>query len=191
MKWLLAVSRAIDALNEGIGRVVLWLVLIVALVSATNAGFRYLLNVSSNAWLELQWYLFAAIFLLCAGYTLLHNEHVRIDVISGRLSHRTRIWIDIFGTVCFLLPMSLYIMWLSWPIFMNAWVSDEMSSNAGGLIRWPARLLVPAGFFLLSLQGVSELIKRIAFLHGLGPDPFDKPSISAIQTVKVEEEAAQ
>lgn len=191
MKWLLAVSRAIDALNEGIGRVVLWLVLIVALVSAANAGFRYLLNVSSNAWLELQWYLFAAIFLLCAGYTLLHNEHVRIDVISGRLSHRTRIWIDIFGTVCFLLPMSLYIMWLSWPIFVNAWVSDEMSSNAGGLIRWPARLLVPAGFFLLSLQGVSELIKRIAFLHGLGPDPFDKPSISALQTVRVEEEATQ
>jgi len=155
MKVLLPISRAIDALNEHVGRTVLWLVLLMALISAGNALARYLLNQSSNAWLELQWYLFAAVFLLCAGYTLLHNEHIRIDVVSSRLSRRTQVWIDIFGTMFFLLPVSLFIMWLSWPVFMNAWTSQETSSNAGGLIRWPVRLLVPLGFFLLSLQGVS------------------------------------
>jgi TRAP-type mannitol/chloroaromatic compound transport system permease small subunit len=191
MKPLLAISRGIDSLNERVGRLVLWLVLVVALVSTANAISRYLFNISSNAWLELQWYLFAAIFLLCAGYTLLHNEHVRVDVVSGRLSHRTRIWIDIFGTVCFLLPMSLYIMWLSWPVFVNAWVSDEMSSNAGGLIRWPARLIVPVGFLLLSLQGVSELIKRIAFLRGLIPDPLEKHPSHLPLPVPGNEEAAK
>lgn len=174
MKLLLAVSRAIDALNERIGRLVLWLVLVMVLVSSANAVSRYALNLSSNAWLELQWYLFAAVFLLCSGYTFLHNEHIRIDVVSGRLSRRAQVWIDIFGTVFFLLPMSIIIMWLSWPIFVNAWVSGEISSNAGGLIRWPARLLVPAGFGLLTLQGISELIKRIAFLKGLIPDPVEK-----------------
>ena len=174
MKLLLAISRAIDASNERIGRVVLWLVLIMVLVSSANAVSRYLFSISSNAWLELQWYLFAAVFLLCSGYTLLHNEHIRIDVVSSHLSTRTKIWIDIIGTVFFLLPMALIIMWLSWPVFVNAWVSDEMSSNAGGLIRWPARLLVPVGFFLLTLQGISELIKRIAFLRGLIPDPLEK-----------------
>ncbi len=175
MKVLLTISRAIDALNERIGRAVIWLVLVMALVSTVNAMVRYLFNQSSNAWLELQWYLFAAVFLLCAGYTLLHNEHIRIDVLSSRLSARSRIWIDILGTVLFLLPVSVFIVWLSWPVFVNAWVSNEMSSNAGGLIRWPARLLVPAGFLLLSLQGVSELIKRIAALKGLIPDPTTKP----------------
>ena len=175
MKVLLTISHAIDALNERIGRTVLWLVLVMALVSASNAVARYLFNLSSNAWLELQWYLFAAVFLLCAGYTLLHNEHIRIDVVSSRLSRRTQLWIDIFGTVFFLLPVAIFIMALSWPIFVNAWVSNEMSANAGGLIRWPARLLVPAGFLLLSLQGVSELIKRIAILKGLIPDLADKP----------------
>ena len=174
MKLLLQISRAIDALNERIGRLVLWLVLFMVLVSAANASLRYLLNMGSNAWLELQWYLFAVVFLLCSGYTLLHNEHIRIDVVSSRLSQRTRVWIDIFGTVCFLLPMSIGILWLSWPIFVNAWVSGEVSNNAGGLIRWPARLVIPAGFLLLSLQGVSELIKRIAFLRGLIPDPVEK-----------------
>ena len=175
MKVLLTISRAIDALNERIGRVVIWLVLVMALVSSCNAMIRYLFNQSSNAWLELQWYLFAAVFLLCAGYTLLHNEHIRIDVVSSRLSPRTRIWIDILGTVFFLLPVTLFILWMSWPIFVNAWVSGEASSNAGGLIRWPARLLVPAGFLLLSLQGFSELIKRIAALNGLIPDPTTRP----------------
>ncbi len=175
MKVLLTISRAIDALNERIGRTVIWLVLVMALISAANAMVRYLFNRSSNAWLELQWYLFAAVFLLCAGYTLLHNEHIRIDVLSSRLSARTRLWIDILGTLLFLLPVSVFIVWLSWPVFMNAWISDEMSSNAGGLVRWPARLLVPAGFLLLSLQGISELIKRVAALMGLIPDPTTRP----------------
>ena len=175
MKALLKVSRAIDAINERIGRIVIWLVLVMALVSASNAVARYLFNLSSNAWLELQWYLFAAVFLLCAGYTLLHNEHIRIDVVSSRLSRRAQLWIDVFGTVFFLLPVTTCILVLSWPVFSNAWVSNEISGNAGGLIRWPARLLVPAGFLLLSLQGVSELIKRIAILKGIIPDLADRP----------------
>jgi len=191
MKLLLAVSHAIDALNERIGRVVLWLVLAMVLVSSANALSRYALNLSSNAWLELQWYLFAAVFLLCSGYTLLHNEHIRIDVVSSRLSRRTQVWIDIFGTLVFLFPLSITIMWLSWPIFMNAWVSGEMSSNAGGLIRWPARLLVPVGFFLLTLQGVSELIKRIAFLRGLIPDPAGRHGYPLPEPLRKETGAAQ
>ena len=174
MKSLLTLSRSIDWLNEHIGRLVYWCVLIMVLVSSANATMRYAFNIASNAWLELQWYLFAVVFLLCSGYTLLHNEHIRIDVVSSRLSRRTQVWIDIFGFVFFLLPMSLFIMWLSWPIFMNAWTSGEISGSAGGLIRWPARLLVPLGFFLLSAQGFSELIKRIAFLQGLIPDPVEK-----------------
>ncbi len=191
MRVLLAISRGIDALNERIGRTVLWLVLAMALLSATNAAFRYLFNISSNAWLELQWYMFAAIFLLCSGYTLLHNEHIRIDVVSSRLSRRTQIWIDVFGTVFFLLPMALLILRLSWPVFVNAWVSNEISSNAGGLIRWPARLLVPLGFFLLSLQGISELIKRIAFLKGLVPDPLAKPENPALAQLHVDEQVSR
>lgn len=174
MKQLLALSRAIDFVNERVGRLVYWGVLIMVLVSAANATSRYALNMASNAWLELQWYLFALVFLFCSGYTLLHNEHVRIDVVSSRLSRRTQVWIDVFGFLLFLLPMSLFIMWLSWPVFMNAWTSGEISGNAGGLIRWPARLMVPVGFFLLSLQGFSELIKRIAFLMGLISDPVEK-----------------
>jgi len=174
LKTLLALSRLIDGLNERIGRLVYWLVLVMVLVSAANATMRYTLDLASNAWLELQWYLFAAVFLLCSGYTLLHNEHIRIDVIAGRLSRRTQAWIDIVCTLCFLLPMAAYMVWLSWPIFMNAWNSNEVSGSAGGLIRWPARALVPAGFFLLTLQGVSELIKRVAFLKGLIPDPSEK-----------------
>ena len=157
------------------------------LVSTANAVSRYALNASSNAWLELQWYLFAAVFLLCAGYTLRHNEHIRIDVMSSRFSPRTRAWVDIFGTVCFLLPLALFILGLSWPIFVNAWVSNEVSSNAGGLIRWPARLIVPAGFLLLSLQGISELIKRVAFLKDLIPDPAEKPTDPALDQMRVDE----
>lgn len=177
MKMLLAVSRFIDTVNERVGRTVYWLVLVTVLVSAANATSRYALDRASNAWLELQWYLFAAVFLLCSGYTLLHNEHIRIDVIAGRLSRRTQVWIDIFGTLLFLLPMATYIVWLSWPILMNAWNSNEVSASAGGLIRWPARALVPAGFFLLALQGVSELIKRVAFLQGLIPDASEKHEV--------------
>src|SRR6185312_1745557 len=127
MKLALQISRAIDALNERIGRAVIWLVLVMVLVSATNAVARYALNMSSNAWLELQWYLFAAVFLLCSGYTFLHNEHIRIDVVASRLSRRTQLWIDVFGTVFFMLPVTGYITWLSWPIFVNAWVSGEIS----------------------------------------------------------------
>ena len=187
MKLLLAVSRAIDMLNERVGRLVLWLVLVMVLVSSGNAISRYAFNLSSNAWLELQWYLFAAVFLLCSGYTLLHNEHIRIDVVSSRFSRRTRVWIDIFGTLFFLFPLSITIVCLSWPIFMNAWVSGEISSNAGGLIRWPARLLVPVGFFLLTLQGVSELIKRVAFLKGLIPDPVEKHTSAALEPLRSDE----
>jgi TRAP-type mannitol/chloroaromatic compound transport system permease small subunit len=190
MKQLLALSRAVDFVNEHIGRLVYWCVLIMALVSAANATSRYALNRASNAWLELQWYLFAAVFLLCAGYTLLHNEHIRIDVVSSRLSRRAQIWIDVCGLVLFLLPMTLFIMWLSWPIFMNAWTSGEISGNAGGLIRWPARLLVPLGFLLLSLQGFSELIKRIAYLQGLIPDPVEKHKDPGLDVVLDVEKAA-
>ena len=191
MKVLLTISHAIDALNERVGRTILWLVLVMALVSAANALARYAFNLSSNAWLELQWYLFSAVFLLCAGYTLLNDEHIRIDVVSSRLPRRTQVWIDIFGTLFFLLPMALFIMWLSWPVFMNAWTSQEISSNAGGLIRWPVRLLVPLGFFLLSMQGISELIKRVAFLRGLIPDPSDKAAHPVPGHATTREDAAQ
>jgi TRAP-type mannitol/chloroaromatic compound transport system permease small subunit len=191
MNVLLSISRAIDAANERVGRIVLWLVLAMVLVSTANAVFRYLFNMSSNAWLELQWYMFAAVFLLCSGYTLRHDEHIRIDVVSSHLSRRTQIWIDIFGTLFFMLPMTIFILWLSWPVFVNAWQSGEMSSNAGGLIRWPARLIVPAGFFLLSLQGVSELIKRIAFLMGLIPDPGEKHRDPALEMAQTNGEAAK
>jgi TRAP-type mannitol/chloroaromatic compound transport system permease small subunit len=189
MQPLLALSRGIDTVNEHLGRLVYWCVLIMVLVSAGNATSRYTLNLASNAWLELQWYLFAAVFLLCAGYTLLHNEHIRIDVVSSHLSRRTQVWIDVFGLLFFLLPMSVFIMWLSWPIFMNAWTSGEISGSAGGLIRWPVRLLVPIGFFLLSAQGLSELIKRIAFLRGLIPDPVEKhkdPGLDVVLDVEQE-----
>jgi TRAP-type mannitol/chloroaromatic compound transport system permease small subunit len=191
MKLLLQISRGIDALNEHVGRLVYWLVLLMVLVSSANALSRYAFNIGSNAWLELQWYLFAAVFLLCAGYALLHNEHIRIDVVSSHFSRRTQIWVDIFGTLFFLLPMALLILWLSWPIFINAWQSGEMSSNAGGLTRWPARLLVPAGFSLLALQGISELIKRIAYLRGLLPDPGEKSSHVPVTTLLQGEEVAR
>jgi len=174
VKALLSLSHVIDKLNERIGLTVSWLVLAAVLISAANAVVRKAFNVSSNSFLEIQWYLFSVVFLFCAGYTLLRNQHVRIDVIAGRLSPRAQAWIDILGTLLFLLPMSLTIMWLSWPVFIEAYQRQEVSTNAGGLIIWPARLLVPIGFFLLVIQGVSELIKRIAFLKGLIPDPAQK-----------------
>ena len=181
MKLLLRFSGLIDALNDRIGRAVYWLVLAAVLVSSVNAMMRYTFSISSNAWLELQWYLFGAVFLLCAGDTLLHNEHIRIDVLAGRLSRRGQSWIDVFGIVFFLLPMALIIMWLSWPIFLDAYVHNEMSGNTGGLVRWPAKLFIPVGFFLLALQGVSELIKRIAFLLGLIPDALEKHQDPALE----------
>ena len=174
MSFLMVLSRAIDALNRQIGHAVYWLILVAVLVSAGNAVSRYLFDLSSNAWLELQWYLFSAVFLLAAGYALLHNEHVRIDVVFGRLSPRLRAWIDVIGGVFFLLPMAIIIMVLSWPIFVNSYRISEYSSDAGGLLRWPVKLLIPVGFLLLALQGVSEIIKRVAFLLGHLPDPLEK-----------------
>ena len=171
MKALLSLSRAIDGLNTRIGRGMIWLVLAAVVVSAANAIIRKAFDVSSNAFLETQWYMFSAIFLLCSPYTLLRNEHIRIDVVAGRLSNRTQTWIDVFGTLVFLLPMATVITYLSWVVFMRSWNINEMSSNAGGLVIWPARLLVPVGFFLLSLQGISQLIKLVAHLRGQGPDP--------------------
>jgi TRAP-type mannitol/chloroaromatic compound transport system permease small subunit len=174
MKPLLAFSRAIDWLNEHVGKLTYWLILAAVLISTGNAVVRYAFNMSSNAWLEIQWYLFSFVFLFCAGYTLLHNQHVRIDIVTGGLSPRAKAWIDILGTVFFLLPMAITIMWLSWPVFTDAYRSNEISTNAGGLLIWPGRLMVPVGFLLLVLQGLSEMIKRIAFLRGLIPDPADK-----------------
>jgi TRAP-type mannitol/chloroaromatic compound transport system permease small subunit len=171
---LLSLSRLIDRATERIGKALYWLILVTVLISAANAVVRKAFNYSSNSYLEAQWYLFSAVFLLGAGYTLLRNEHVRIDVISGKLSPRARAWIDILGTLFFLLPMAILIGWLGWPVFVDSYVRGEVSSNAGGLIIWPARLLVPVGFLLLAVQGISELIKRVAFLMGLIPDPGEK-----------------
>jgi len=187
MQGLLRLARIIDALNTAVGRSAMWLILAATLISAGNALMRYSLDLSSNAWLELQWYLFAAVFLLCAPYTLLKNEMVSIDVVAGRLSRRTQVWIDVGGTLFFLLPMALMLMALSWPGFVQSFVRDEVSSNAGGLVVWPARLLIPVGFGLLALQGVSELIKKLAFLVGAGPDPGGHtPTMSAEQELAEE-----
>lgn len=174
MNALLALSRGIDWLNQRIGRLTLWLVLASAVISAINAVVRKAFDYSSNAFLEIQWYLFAGVFLLGAGYTFLHNEHVRIDVISSRFSSRVRNWIDIVGIVFFLFPFVFVTVRLSLPVVINAIASGEVSSNAGGLIRWPVYILIPIGFSLLGLQGLSELIKRIAYLRGLIEDPMNK-----------------
>ena len=174
MNALLALSRAIDALNERVGRLVTWLVLAAVAVSSINAVVRKVFDMSSNAYLEAQWYMFSAVFLLCAAWTLLRNEHIRIDVVAGRFSRRTQTWIDVFGTLFFLLPMVLLVLYESVPWAWRAVVSGEVSPSAGGLILWPAKILVPIGFVLLLLQGLSELIKRIAFLRGQGPDPTEK-----------------
>jgi len=188
---MLALSRAIDAITERVGRFVYWLVLIVVLISAANAIVRKLFNYSSNAYLEIQWYLFSVIFLFGAGYTLLRNEHVRIDIISGRLSARAQNWIDVVGIVLFLWPMSFVIMWLSWPLFVDSLARHEVSSNAGGLLIWPARLMMPIGFALLIMQSVSELIKRIAFLRGRIPDPLQKHGGKSAEEELAEEIARQ
>ena len=174
MNGLLKLSSLIDRLTELVGKSIIWLVLVVTLIAAGNAIMRYTINYSSNAFLEIQWYLFSAIFLFGAGYTLMRNEHVRIDLIAGRLSKRAQTWIDIFGIIFFLLPMAIAVMYMSWPIFLLALDNNEQSSNAGGLALWPVRLLVPIGFFLLVIQGMSELIKRIGFLQGRCPDPTEK-----------------
>ena len=183
---LLTLSRLIDRCSEFIGRWVAWLVLAAVLISAANAIVRKAFNTSSNAYLEIQWYLFAAVFLLAAGYTMLRQGHVRIDVISGRFSKRTQIWIDIIGLAFFVLPLVFTVIQLSWPLVVRSYVMNEYSSNAGGLIRWPVFALLPLGFVLLGFQAISELIKRVAFLKGLIPDPTQRS-----QEKTAEEELAE
>lgn len=171
MGFCLYLARSIDALNERIGRLMFWLILLCTAVSAVNAISRYGFNLSSNAYLEIQWYLFSVVFLGAAGYTLKHNAHVRIDLITGRLSRRTQAWIDVFGAIFMLLPVCVLIVWFGWNFALEAYRINEMSSDAGGLPRWPIKFVVPAAFVLLILQGLAETIKRIAFLQGLTIDP--------------------
>jgi TRAP-type mannitol/chloroaromatic compound transport system permease small subunit len=174
MEFLLRLSRAIDRLNTFVGRWVIWLILGSTVISGVNALVRKIFNTSSNAYLEVQWYLFAAAFLLASGYTLLNGEHVKIDVVYSRWTKRTQTWIDVFGFVFFLTPVCVAVLWFGVPFFLQGLKSGEMSSNAGGLIRWPVYLMMPTGFALLLLQGWSELIKRIAFLQGRIEDPTQK-----------------
>ncbi len=174
MRGLLKFSQGVDWLNAQVGKWVIWLILASTVISGVNAVVRKAFNMSSNAYLEVQWYLFAAAFLLAAGYTLLHGEHVKIDVISSKLSKRKQIWIDVIGFAFFLTPVCLTILYYGIPFFLQGYRSGEMSSNAGGLVRWPVYVLIPIGFTLLLLQGLSELVKRIAFLRGLIPDPTVK-----------------
>lgn len=170
MSFLLNLSRLIDALTERIGKLAMWFILATTMISAGNAIVRKIFDTSSNAFLEIQWYLFAAVFMLGSGYAFLRNAHVRIDFVSSKFSARGRNWVDVIGIVVFVFPLCYMMATLGWPLFMNAYESKEMSSNAGGLIRWPVYALIPAGFALLALQSVSELIKRLAFLTGNGPD---------------------
>ncbi len=194
MTALLRVSRTIDALNEGIGKLVMWLILAAVIISAGNAVMRKAFDIGSNAYLEIQWYLFSAVFLLGSGYVFLRNAHVRIDFISSKLSKRTNAIIDAVGMVVFLIPLCLILISLSWPVFERSWVSGEMSQNAGGLIRWPVQLLIPLGFTILLVQAFSELIKRIAFVMGVIPEPFsDDPGAeiaAAEQAAALEAKAA-
>ncbi|MDB5863652.1 MAG: sugar transporter [Betaproteobacteria bacterium] len=169
MRALLKLSRTIDTLNEKIGLAATWLVLLACVVSAGNALMRWGFDLSSNAWLEIQWYLFAGMVMLGGAYTLRVNEHVRVDVLYSRYSERTRAWVDLLGGIFFLLPMSIVIGWMSWPLFLSSYEIGEMSGNAGGLLRWPVKILIPIGFALLTLQGVSEIIKRVAALSGRLP----------------------
>jgi TRAP-type mannitol/chloroaromatic compound transport system permease small subunit len=161
---LLKLSSLIDAINDRFGYIANWLILLATLISAGNAASRYLISASSNAWLEVQWYMFTGVVLLGAPYTLKVNEHVRVDLFYSWVSDRTRLWIDVFGIIFFLLPMSLMLMYFTWPWFLDAFQTHEMSSNAGGLIRWPVKLILPLGFLLMALQGISELIKRVSTL---------------------------
>jgi TRAP-type mannitol/chloroaromatic compound transport system permease small subunit len=174
LRALLKFSNAVDWVNTQVGKYVIWLILASTVISGVNAAVRKAFNMSSNAFLEIQWYLFAASFLIAAGYTLLNGEHVKIDVISSRLSKRAQIWIDVIGFSFFLTPMCLAILWYGVPFFLRGLYSGEVSSNAGGLIRWPVYAMIPLGFSLLLLQGWSELIKRVAFLQGLIEDPTHK-----------------
>ena len=198
MPFLLSLSRRIDGFTEFIGRWVAWLVLAAVLISATNAVVRKAFNIGSNAFLEIQWYLFAAVFMLGVGYVMLKNAHVRIDFISNKLSKRTNAWIDAIGIIIFTIPLSVIMIDLGWPLFMRAFESGEMSQNAGGLIRWPVLLLIPAGFGILLVQAVSELIKRVAYLKGLRDEPMsvehgpsDEEKLAAELAAKAEQAARE
>ncbi|MDQ1898968.1 TRAP transporter small permease subunit [Paracoccus sp. WLY502] len=175
MNGLLALSRGIDRVNTVIGRNVSWLILLAIFVSAINAVIRKAFSMSSNAWLELQWYLYGAAFLLAAAYTLLENEHIRIDILFGALSRRVQHWIELLGHIFFLMPMVLLTLWLTWPWLARSYRTGEMSMNAGGLILWPAKALLFTGFLLLLFQGISEIIKKIAVMRGIIPD-YNAPS---------------
>jgi len=187
---LLAASRQIDRFNEAIGKSMRWLVLAAVLISAGNAIVRKAFSIGSNSLLEIQWYLFAAVFMLGGGYAFLRNVHVRIDFVSSKLSKRTNTIIDILGIIIFLIPLCLILIHLSWPLFVSALTSGEMSSNAGGLIRWPVMMLMPLGFGLLLLQAFSELTKRFAYLKGLIPEPFSVEGTQSDEEILAEELAA-
>jgi TRAP-type mannitol/chloroaromatic compound transport system permease small subunit len=188
---LLKLSGAIDRINEVIGKLIMWLVLAAVLISSGNAIIRKAFNVGSNAFLEIQWYLFSAVFMMGVGYVMLKNAHVRIDFISARLSKRTNAIIDAVGIVVFTIPLSVIMIDLGWPLFVRALQSGEMSQNAGGLIRWPAMMLVPLGFAILMTQAISELIKRLAFLQGLRDEPFSAESTKSDEELLAEELAAE
>ncbi|WP_372839477.1 TRAP transporter small permease subunit [Phaeovulum sp.] len=187
MGGLLAFSRGVDRMNEFIGKAVSWLILVAVLVSATNAVIRKVFSVSSNAWLEMQWYLYGAAFLLAAAYTLKQNEHVRIDIVYGMFSRRVQHWIDLLGHTLFLMPFVLAMLWMLTPYVLKSMLNGEVSTNAGGLLIWPAKSLLLIGFLLLALQGVSEIIKKIAVMRGVIPDPT--PFISAHEAAELEGKA--
>ena len=192
MSSLLSFSRFIVAVNEKIGLAISWALLLAVLICSGNALVRYIFNTSSNSWLEIQWYLFGAIFLLASAYTLKRNEHVRIDVVVGRFSKRTQVWIDVFGFIFFLLPATLLILYFSIPFAYESIRNQEVSSNAGGLIIWPAKTLIPVGFFLLTLQGISELIKRVGFLMGLvDASEFEKQVVTPKEEIEAIKAANQ
>ncbi|WP_442773227.1 TRAP transporter small permease subunit [Paenirhodobacter enshiensis] len=185
---LLALSRVIDAINDRIGKAVSWLILLAILVSTGNAIVRKVFDASSNAWLELQWYLFGAAFMLAAAYTLKQNEHIRIDILYGAVSRRKQHWIDLFGHVFFLMPMAALMVWLLVPYAFSSFRTGEMSPNSGGLILWPAKAILLAGFVLLFAQGISEIIKKIAVMRGLIEDPFPETEThAAVAAMKTEE----
>ena len=197
MQALLKFSRAVDWLNAQVGKVVIWFIFGATLVSAGNALVRKIFGVSSNALLEVQWYLFAWSFLMAAGYTLLHREHVRIDVLNSRFSRRTQVWIDVLGFALFLTPICLVVLYLCTPVLLDKFHTGEMSVNTGGLVRWPVWAALPVAFALLLLQGLSELIKRVAFLCGQGPDPMGRLSDAGsdaqalAEAIRKEQEQAQ
>lgn len=174
---LLAISRAIDYFNLRLGKAIAWLIVVAVVVSTGNAIIRKLLNQSSNAWLELQWYLFGAVFLFCAAWTLIANEHIRIDIVNNFFSKRARNWVDLIGHTFALLPFCIVMIWTSVPFFLTSYRLDERSFSAGGLLQWPAKLLVPVAFTVLLIQAISEIIKRAAIIRGAIPDPYDAPPV--------------